>query len=191
MRVCRGFGHVPGMVNGQLVCPSMFVHPSKPSRAFAAVQSCFCNKSSSCEVITCFLNLVYSLPFKQNPGIPPVDMVRDPRIGRLWTKYKETDLPVPKFKVSAQAECSDALVSVHVEMCGELSTVTDTPPSLIPRGCRVEFMIVGGSFKFRTTPRSGPTGEHAPLQLPGTLACRFTSWRLLQTSPTWFTLPGS
>ncbi|XP_053704245.1 histone-lysine N-methyltransferase SETD1B-A isoform X5 [Synchiropus splendidus] len=34
-----------------------------------------------------------------NPGIPPVDLVRDPRIGRLWTKYKETDLPVPKFKI--------------------------------------------------------------------------------------------
>uniref|UniRef100_A0A3Q3G1T7 SET domain containing 1B, histone lysine methyltransferase a n=1 Tax=Labrus bergylta TaxID=56723 RepID=A0A3Q3G1T7_9LABR len=34
-----------------------------------------------------------------NPGMPPVDMVRDPRIGRLWTKYKETDLPVPKFKI--------------------------------------------------------------------------------------------
>ncbi|XP_072227697.1 histone-lysine N-methyltransferase SETD1B-A [Leuresthes tenuis] len=34
-----------------------------------------------------------------NPGIPPVDIVRDPRIGRLWTKYKETDLPVPKFKI--------------------------------------------------------------------------------------------
>ncbi|XP_058473303.1 histone-lysine N-methyltransferase SETD1B-A isoform X2 [Solea solea] len=34
-----------------------------------------------------------------NSGIPPVDIVRDPRIGRLWTKYKETDLPVPKFKI--------------------------------------------------------------------------------------------
>ncbi|XP_053097531.1 histone-lysine N-methyltransferase SETD1B-A isoform X1 [Pangasianodon hypophthalmus] len=34
-----------------------------------------------------------------NPGIPPVDMVRDPRIGRLWTRYRETDLPVPKFKI--------------------------------------------------------------------------------------------
>ncbi|XP_063066868.1 histone-lysine N-methyltransferase SETD1B-A isoform X2 [Engraulis encrasicolus] len=34
-----------------------------------------------------------------NSGMPPVDMVRDPRIGRLWTKYKETDLPVPKFKI--------------------------------------------------------------------------------------------
>uniref|UniRef100_A0AAY5F3K3 [Histone H3]-lysine(4) N-trimethyltransferase n=1 Tax=Electrophorus electricus TaxID=8005 RepID=A0AAY5F3K3_ELEEL len=33
------------------------------------------------------------------PVIPPVDIVRDPRIGRLWTKYKETDLPVPKFKI--------------------------------------------------------------------------------------------
>lgn len=39
-------------------------------------------------------------PILQNPGMPPVDTVRDPRIGRLWTKYKETDLPVPKFKVS-------------------------------------------------------------------------------------------
>ncbi|XP_078127225.1 histone-lysine N-methyltransferase SETD1B-A isoform X4 [Sander vitreus] len=38
----------------------------------------------------------FSMP---NPGIPPVEMVRDPRIGRLWTKYKETDLPVPKFKI--------------------------------------------------------------------------------------------
>ncbi|KAJ8379474.1 hypothetical protein SKAU_G00002520 [Synaphobranchus kaupii] len=38
----------------------------------------------------------FSLP---NPGMQPVDTVRDPRIGRLWTKYKETDLPVPKFKI--------------------------------------------------------------------------------------------
>ncbi|XP_044189173.1 histone-lysine N-methyltransferase SETD1B-A isoform X2 [Thunnus albacares] len=38
----------------------------------------------------------FSMP---NPGMPPVDMLRDPRIGRLWTKYKETDLPVPKFKI--------------------------------------------------------------------------------------------
>uniref|UniRef100_A0A8C2CQS0 SET domain containing 1B, histone lysine methyltransferase a n=1 Tax=Cyprinus carpio TaxID=7962 RepID=A0A8C2CQS0_CYPCA len=38
----------------------------------------------------------FSVP---NPGMPPVDIVRDPRIGRLWTKYKETDLPVPKFKI--------------------------------------------------------------------------------------------
>ncbi|KAI4816651.1 hypothetical protein KUCAC02_008967 [Chaenocephalus aceratus] len=40
--------------------------------------------------------LTFNMP---NPGMPPVDMVRDPRIGRLWTKYKETDLPVPTFKI--------------------------------------------------------------------------------------------
>ncbi|KAJ3605083.1 hypothetical protein NHX12_027133, partial [Muraenolepis orangiensis] len=32
-------------------------------------------------------------------GMLPLDSVRDPRIGRLWTKYKETDLPVPTFKI--------------------------------------------------------------------------------------------
>ncbi|XP_035041005.2 histone-lysine N-methyltransferase SETD1B-A isoform X4 [Hippoglossus stenolepis] len=40
--------------------------------------------------------LTFNMP---NPGMDPVDMVRDPRIGRLWTKYKEMDLPVPKFKI--------------------------------------------------------------------------------------------
>ncbi|XP_030075218.1 histone-lysine N-methyltransferase SETD1B isoform X2 [Microcaecilia unicolor] len=34
-----------------------------------------------------------------NSGIPPVDCVLDPRIGRIWTKIKELDLPVPKFKI--------------------------------------------------------------------------------------------
>jgi len=29
----------------------------------------------------------------------PVENVRDPRMVRLWAKYKEVDLPVPKFKV--------------------------------------------------------------------------------------------
>uniref|UniRef100_H3BG97 SET domain containing 1B, histone lysine methyltransferase n=1 Tax=Latimeria chalumnae TaxID=7897 RepID=H3BG97_LATCH len=38
----------------------------------------------------------FSMP---NPGIPPVDSVRDPRIGRIWTKTKELDLPIPKFKI--------------------------------------------------------------------------------------------
>ncbi|KAI1882396.1 hypothetical protein AGOR_G00250260 [Albula goreensis] len=38
----------------------------------------------------------FSMP---NPGMSPVDTVRDPRIGRIWSKYKETDLPVPKFKI--------------------------------------------------------------------------------------------
>ncbi|KAK2840683.1 hypothetical protein Q7C36_012262 [Tachysurus vachellii] len=33
-----------------------------------------------------------------NPGIHPPE-VRDPRIARFWTKFKETNLPVPKFKV--------------------------------------------------------------------------------------------
>ncbi|KAI4903861.1 hypothetical protein NFI96_018655 [Prochilodus magdalenae] len=34
-----------------------------------------------------------------NPGIPPVDDVRDPRISRFWTKFKHADLPVPRFKI--------------------------------------------------------------------------------------------
>uniref|UniRef100_A0A4W3HV63 RRM domain-containing protein n=1 Tax=Callorhinchus milii TaxID=7868 RepID=A0A4W3HV63_CALMI len=29
-------------------------------------------------------------------------MVRDPRVGRIWTKSKELDLPIPKFKVDEQ-----------------------------------------------------------------------------------------
>ncbi|XP_073442094.1 histone-lysine N-methyltransferase SETD1B isoform X2 [Dendrobates tinctorius] len=40
--------------------------------------------------------LYFSMP---NPGVPPVDCVRDPRIGRIWTKNKEVDLPVPKLKI--------------------------------------------------------------------------------------------
>ncbi|KAG8456090.1 hypothetical protein GDO86_002042 [Hymenochirus boettgeri] len=40
--------------------------------------------------------LSFSMP---NSGIPPVDTVRDPRIGRIWTKTKELDLPVPKLKI--------------------------------------------------------------------------------------------
>ncbi|KAM4053343.1 histone-lysine N-methyltransferase SETD1B [Anomaloglossus baeobatrachus] len=40
--------------------------------------------------------LCFSMP---NPGVPPVDCVRDPRIGRIWTKNKEVDLPVPKLKI--------------------------------------------------------------------------------------------
>ncbi|XP_078523664.1 histone-lysine N-methyltransferase SETD1B isoform X1 [Lissotriton helveticus] len=34
-----------------------------------------------------------------NSGVPPVDSLRDPRIGRIWTKTKELDLPVPKLKI--------------------------------------------------------------------------------------------
>ncbi|KAF5897852.1 histone-lysine N-methyltransferase SETD1B-A-like, partial [Clarias magur] len=33
-----------------------------------------------------------------NPGFHPPE-VRDPRIARFWTKFKETILPVPKFKI--------------------------------------------------------------------------------------------
>ncbi|NP_001072649.1 histone-lysine N-methyltransferase SETD1B [Xenopus tropicalis] len=40
--------------------------------------------------------LSFSMP---NSGVPPVDSVRDPRIGRIWTKTKELDLPVPKLKI--------------------------------------------------------------------------------------------
>lgn len=60
-----------------------------------------CNKFSTCGIVGWVTKLALpSVLPSQNPGIPPVDIVRDPRIGRLWTKYKETDLPVPKFKVS-------------------------------------------------------------------------------------------
>ncbi|XP_075754745.1 histone-lysine N-methyltransferase SETD1B isoform X2 [Pelodiscus sinensis] len=38
----------------------------------------------------------FSMP---NSGIAPVDCVRDPRIGRIWTKTKELELSVPKFKI--------------------------------------------------------------------------------------------
>ncbi|KAH0625604.1 hypothetical protein JD844_015189, partial [Phrynosoma platyrhinos] len=35
----------------------------------------------------------------KNSGLAPVDCVRDPRIGRIWTKTKELELSVPKFKI--------------------------------------------------------------------------------------------
>nr|XP_060641947.1 histone-lysine N-methyltransferase SETD1B isoform X2 [Anolis sagrei ordinatus] len=38
----------------------------------------------------------FSIP---NSGLAPVDCVRDPRIGRIWTKTKELELAVPKFKI--------------------------------------------------------------------------------------------
>lgn len=69
------------------------------------------------------------LTFLQDSGMPPVDMVRDPRIGRLWTKYKETDLPVPQFKVvtpphwSLHRLCTRGL-SVHKSwMCAGCSYI--------------------------------------------------------------------
>lgn len=69
----------------------------------------------------------------------PVDIVRDPRIGRLWTKYKETDLPVPKFKVSDR-KCDARFFHVEKGGCQKLQT---HPPSLI-FGMWSESMNVGG-----------------------------------------------
>ncbi|GCB73175.1 hypothetical protein scyTo_0002394 [Scyliorhinus torazame] len=42
---------------------------------------------------------LYRYDGQHNSGVPPVDSVRDPRLGRMWTKSKELDLPVPKFKI--------------------------------------------------------------------------------------------
>lgn len=41
----------------------------------------------------------------------PVENVRDPRMVRLWTKYKEADLPVPKFKVVQSVTPPDTCVN--------------------------------------------------------------------------------
>ncbi|XP_043924546.1 histone-lysine N-methyltransferase SETD1B [Protopterus annectens] len=38
----------------------------------------------------------FSVP---NSGIPPVESVGDPRMGRIWTKNRDLDLPIPKFKI--------------------------------------------------------------------------------------------
>lgn len=45
--------------------------------------------------------------FLQNPSLAPVECVEDPRIGRIWTKTKELELSVPKFKVEREAERGD------------------------------------------------------------------------------------
>lgn len=42
---------------------------------------------------------LFLLLFLQNPSLAPVECVEDPRIGRIWTKTKELELSVPKFKV--------------------------------------------------------------------------------------------
>ncbi|XP_061417638.1 histone-lysine N-methyltransferase SETD1B-A-like [Lethenteron reissneri] len=35
----------------------------------------------------------------QNPGLPPVTSVHDPRASRRWTRIVEAELPLPKFKI--------------------------------------------------------------------------------------------
>lgn len=85
-----------------------------------------CNKFSPCEVVNAMDNSFVPPPLLQNPGIPPVEMVRDPRIGRLWTKYKETDLPVPKFKVSTLTESMMPAFSLWKR--GAVKSCRHTPP---------------------------------------------------------------
>lgn len=120
------------------------------------MQERLCNKLVACEVVNGMDNSIVCVPpllpplsiLSQDPGMVPLDMVRDPRIGRLWTKYKETDLPVPKFKVHA-AWCQ------FFVPCGKgvLSKVADTPPSLIC-GSLSPSMIVRGLISTEITRNS-------------------------------------
>lgn len=115
-------------------CPEVFVLIHRRRTTLQQVSSVW-----SCEWITA---LCVCLPplLPQNPGIPPVDIVRDPRIGRLWTKYKETDLPVPKFKVSTLAWRSMPHFSLRIR--GAVKSCRHTPLSLIS-GMRSENVPVG------------------------------------------------
>lgn len=134
----------------------MLQHPKLPVGGVGCNQTTppvcagrLCNKLVACEVVNGMDNSIVSPPlFSQNPGMPPVDIVRDPRIGRLWTKYKETDLPVPKFKVHT---LTYSMVPVFFP-CGKgvLSKVADTPPSLIS-GTSSPSMIVRGLISTRIT----------------------------------------
>lgn len=95
-----GRGHVPAS------CP-VSVPEVFPLITRLVCAKLLCNKLLQYEVVNGITALCLPplhLLLLQNPGMPPVDMLRDPRIGRLWTKYKETDLPVPKFKVSTLTE---------------------------------------------------------------------------------------
>ncbi|XP_051758541.1 histone-lysine N-methyltransferase SETD1B-A-like [Ctenopharyngodon idella] len=71
-----------------------------------------------------------------HPECFPLDVVRDPRIARFWTKFKETDLPVPKFKVDenyvgAPKELTFARLNDNIrdgflsEMCKHFGEVQD------------------------------------------------------------------
>ncbi|XP_043102302.1 histone-lysine N-methyltransferase SETD1B [Puntigrus tetrazona] len=71
-----------------------------------------------------------------HPECFPVDVIRDPRIPRFWTKFKEADLPVPKFKVDddyvgAPKELTFARLNDNIrdgflsEMCKNFGEVQD------------------------------------------------------------------
>ncbi|XP_058639866.1 histone-lysine N-methyltransferase SETD1B-A isoform X1 [Onychostoma macrolepis] len=71
-----------------------------------------------------------------HPECFPVDVIRDPRIARFWTKFKEADLPVPKFKVDenyvgAPKELTFARLNDNIrdgflsEMCTNFGEVQD------------------------------------------------------------------
>ncbi|XP_016087348.1 histone-lysine N-methyltransferase SETD1B-A-like [Sinocyclocheilus grahami] len=71
-----------------------------------------------------------------HPECFPVDVIQDPRIARFWTKFKEADLPVPKFKVDenyvgAPKELTFAWLNDNIrdgflsEMCKNFGEVQD------------------------------------------------------------------
>ncbi|KAL1269653.1 hypothetical protein QQF64_031942 [Cirrhinus molitorella] len=71
-----------------------------------------------------------------HPECFPVDVIRDPRIARFWTKFQEADLPMPKFKVDenyvgAPKELTFARLNDNIrdgflsEMCKNFGEVQD------------------------------------------------------------------
>uniref|UniRef100_A0A671RMS5 Histone-lysine N-methyltransferase SETD1B-A-like n=1 Tax=Sinocyclocheilus anshuiensis TaxID=1608454 RepID=A0A671RMS5_9TELE len=71
-----------------------------------------------------------------HPKCFPVDVVRDPRIARFWTKFNEADFPLPKFKVDedyvgAPKELTFARLNDNIrdgflsEMCKHFGEVQD------------------------------------------------------------------
>ncbi|XP_073675734.1 histone-lysine N-methyltransferase SETD1B-A [Garra rufa] len=72
----------------------------------------------------------------QHPECFPVDVIRDPRIVRFWTKFQEADLPIPKFKVDenyvgAPKELTFARLNDNIrdgflsEMCKNFGEIQD------------------------------------------------------------------
>ncbi|XP_016424762.1 histone-lysine N-methyltransferase SETD1B-A-like [Sinocyclocheilus rhinocerous] len=71
-----------------------------------------------------------------HPKCFPVDVVRDPRIARFWTKFNEADFPLPKFKVDENyvgvpkeltfARLNDNIRDVFLsEMCKHFGEIQD------------------------------------------------------------------